>query len=57
MKDRATEMLEGIEEECRKVAKSEEEYRKCVQEKLGKLLQSEEAKAIASETLKNPEAE
>ena len=51
MKDKATEMLEGIEEECKKIAKSQEEYNKCLQEKLGELLKSDEAKRIAKETL------
>ncbi len=51
MKDKATEMLEGIEEECKKIAKSQEEYNKCLQEKLGELLKSDEAKRIAEETL------
>ncbi len=50
-------MLEGIEEECKKIAKTQEEYNKCLQEKLNKLLATDEAKRIASETLSEKESE
>ncbi|NPA85525.1 MAG: hypothetical protein GXO07_05945 [Crenarchaeota archaeon] len=51
MKDRATEMLENVEEECKKRSKNEEEYRKCLQEELKKLMESDEAKQLVKETL------
>jgi len=51
VKDRATEMLEGVEEECKRIAKSEEEYQKCLQEKLNKLLSTKEAQQLAKEAL------
>ena len=52
MADKATELLEGVERECREKAKDEEEYRRCVQDKLKEVLNTQEAKAIAEETLK-----
>ncbi|ABU82399.1 hypothetical protein [Ignicoccus hospitalis] len=51
MADRAAELLESVERECKAISKSEEEYRRCLQEKLKELLSSEEAKAIAREAL------
>lgn len=52
MADRATELLEGIERECKEKSKNEEEYRRCVQDKLKEVLSTQEAKSIAEETLK-----
>ena len=51
VKDRATEMLEEVERICKERTKSEEEYRKCVQEELGKLLSTQEAQQLAKEAL------
>ncbi len=44
-------MLENVEKECKKIAKTQEEYNKCIQEKLGKLLATNEAKQITKEVL------